>query len=400
MASARQIQAAVQLPAPSPDDKQSGVVAEKYQGRDCDEFFGNVVASAVTSVPGVVLVLVLWMGALAYGGYLWSTLGEGLALSELAIDGNPLIRYDEWNTELYSFGFPYTVFTDRHPPLDLANGPIRVALRDLPQAIVDRSPTVVSTGENFFTVFASALGPNSTDTVPAAQADAALAALLGDPSVCAKFGSQVLWRRLPADGSPGENLALDVGFTQARAALLAGDRVLVRSARMQVRTKPIAESTARAKSMTESRQATADAVAALSPPGSGLDATLQFGAFIFFEADVILPTSTYTSLGLGAAAIALVTLVLLPHLAAVLVVVVAVASIDVMLLGSMPLFGINLNTVSGESIGCCRVCHPLARLLQTREGSEAIPIRCPRLISSPARPVASTQASTCCSRLA
>ena len=178
----------------------------------------------------------------------------------------------------------------------------------------------------------------------------ALAALLADPSVSAKFGSSVLWHRRPADGSPGVDIALENGFPQARAALLAGDRVLVRSARLQVRTEPLAESTARAKSMTETRQATADAVAALAPPGSGLDATLQFEAFIFFEADVILPTSTYTSLGLGAAAIAIVTLVLLPHLAAVLVVVVAVASIDVMLLGSMPLFGIKLNTVSGESL--------------------------------------------------
>ncbi|KAA0166242.1 hypothetical protein FNF31_01468 [Cafeteria roenbergensis] len=327
-----------------------GAVAEQYQGRGCDVFFGNVVASAVTSAPGVVVIMVLWVAALAYGGYLWSTLGEGLALSELAIDGNPLIRYDEWNTELYSLGFPYTVFTDRHPPLDIANGPIRVALRDLPQAIVDRSATVVSTGDNFFTVFANALGPNGTDTVPAAQSDAVLVALLADPSVSAKFGSSVLWHRRPADGSPGVDIALENGFPQARAALLAGDRVLVRSARLQVRTEPLAESTARAKSMTETRQATADAVAALAPPGSGLDATLQFEAFIFFEADVILPTSTYTSLGLGAAAIAIVTLVLLPHLAAVLVVVVAVASIDVMLLGSMPLFGIKLNTVSGINL--------------------------------------------------
>jgi len=320
---------------------------EEYQGRACDLWFGGRLAPAVTSTPGIIIVLVVWLGLLATGGYLWTTLEEGLALSELAVDGHHLKRYDDWSTEFYSLGFPYELITQSGSPIDLADGPIREALRRLPLEVDRRSSSVTSSDQSFFGSLATELGADSNRTVSAARIDAVLQTMLSRPSVQAQFGTSVLWTRVPT-GAAREDLPLESGFALALSALNDGDRVFVRSSRLGLRTKPMPGSVERAKSMVQTRRAADEAVRALRPAGSDLSVVVQFESFIFFEADVLLAPSTYASLGFGAAAIALVTLVLLPHVAAVVVVVIAVASIDVMLLGSMPLVGLKLNTVSGE----------------------------------------------------
>jgi hypothetical protein len=335
--------------SPSTGSESSEDSDEEYQGKACDSFMGNVIAPAMTSPVGLVVTMVIWLGVLGASGYGVTQIQEGLALSELAVDGHHLVRYDQWNVAYFSLGFPYTVFTDAHAPIDLANGPLREALRRLPKEINAIEPSIISSPDSFFDELATALGPNSTDTLPSSSFDATLLQVLSDPSVKAQYDQTLLFTRV--SGTTSTEIAFDAGFQGAAAALAAGDRVLIRHALFSVRTESLPLSTDRAASMVATRLAAAEAVTKLEPtPGSLGRATVQFGAFVFFEADVVLAPATFASLALGIAAIALVALVLLPHMAAVIIVVVAVASIDLMLLAAMPVFGTKLNTVSGINL--------------------------------------------------
>ncbi len=344
--------AASSVPAHSASASASRLTAESYQGRWLDLFCGIHVAPAVTSRLGVVLILTAWLGLLGASGWAVTQLGEGLQVGELAKDGHHLVRFDEWHTKFWSFGFPFNVVVDS--AIDLKDGPTRDAVRRLPARVVELTSELESASPSFFDTLASTMqsmgGYAPNETVSEGAIDAVLSALLASPAAQEQFGEDVLWRRVPADGGPEEDIPLRNGFGLAKAALDRGDRVKVRSALLSVRSVPLANSTARAAAMVRTRETLDQALRELRPAGSTLHAFLQADFFVFFEADVVLFSSTFLSLFIGAAAIAAVTLVLLPHLGIVTILVLSVAAIDLILIGSMPAFGTKLNTISGINL--------------------------------------------------
>jgi predicted RND superfamily exporter protein len=355
----------------------------EYQGRFVDSFFARYFGPFITSKPVSAIVVVIWMGLLGFSIYEFTLIKEGLALSELAVDGHHLVRYDEWNTQYYSLGFPFNVFTDRHEPLDLRYADVRTALATLGDAMNAKATTIDASTASLFQVLNTQLGPNATATLSAAAFDPVLRQVLMDPAVLARFDDTVRWRAV-TPGGQARDLPLGGGMVEAAEALGNGERVFVKHALLTVRTKSLPSSLERAEAMVEARKALAEAVKEVQPASTKFDATVQFEAFIFFEADVILAPTTYTSLAMGAAAIVAVTILLLPHLGIVLAVFLSVVSIDVMLLGSLPLFGTKLNTISGInlllSIGLAvdAVAHVSHAFLHARA-----PLRTARALSDP-----------------